>query len=212
MRGAGGSDSRHRCRHRRTRRRAHASRLGGGGRDPRAPADAAGRGHRDLPARQRRTCPRHVGLGAQVAERAVHIRRQRTADHRGRVLFDVDVDELWNGVGPCLALPRTDLHRVLLGGIDDVPIRWGQTPALIAPDGTGVVVETAEGHTDVRLVRRQRRWQNSPDQPTATTAAVEADPPPELNRAAPGAKNYADNEVDGSRSARTRQRNGQVHR
>ena len=107
---------------------------------------------------------------------------------------------------------RTDLHRVLLGGIDDVPIRWGQTPALIAPDGTGVVVETAEGHTDVRLVRRQRRWQNSPDQPTATTAAVEADPP-RVEPCRPGCpKNYADNEVDGSRSARTRQRNGQVHR
>lgn len=89
-----------------------------------------------------------LGLGAQVAERAVHIRRQRTADHRGRVLFDVDVDELWNGVDACLALPRTDLHRVLLGGIDDVPIRWGQTPALIAPDRAGVIVETTEGHTD----------------------------------------------------------------
>ena len=89
-----------------------------------------------------------LGLGAQVADLAVHIRRQRTADHRGRVLFDVDVDELWNGVGPCLALPRTDLHRVLLGGIDDVPIRWGQTPALIAPDGAGVIVQRAEGHTD----------------------------------------------------------------
>ncbi|MDN5915186.1 MAG: FAD-dependent monooxygenase [Pseudonocardia sp.] len=89
-----------------------------------------------------------LGLGAQVAERAVHIRRQRTADHRGRVLFDVDVDELWDGVGACLALPRTDLHRVLLGGLDDVPIRWGQTPALVATDGAGVTLQTEEGHTD----------------------------------------------------------------
>ncbi|GEL20649.1 hypothetical protein [Pseudonocardia asaccharolytica] len=47
-----------------------------------------------------------LGLGDQVADRAVRIRRQRTADHQGRVLFDVDVDELWNGVGPCLALHR----------------------------------------------------------------------------------------------------------
>jgi hypothetical protein len=39
-----------------------------------------------------------------------------TADHRGRALFEVDVDQLWDGVGPCLALPRTDLHRVLLAG------------------------------------------------------------------------------------------------
>lgn len=89
-----------------------------------------------------------LGLDAQVADLAVHIRRQRTADHRGRVLFDVDVDELWSGVGPCLALPRADLHRVLLGGIDDVPIRWGQTPELIAPDGSRVIVDVSGGHTD----------------------------------------------------------------
>jgi hypothetical protein len=50
-----------------------------------------------------------------------------------------------------------------------------------------------------------RRW-------SITGQGDEANPPPELNRAAPGAKNYASNEVDGSRSARTRQRNGQVHR
>jgi 2-polyprenyl-6-methoxyphenol hydroxylase-like FAD-dependent oxidoreductase len=37
---------------------------------------------------------------------------------------------------------------VLLGGIDDVPTRWGQTPELIAPDGAGVVVETTPGRTD----------------------------------------------------------------
>ena len=88
-----------------------------------------------------------LGLGEQVADLAVHIQRQRTSDHHGRMLFDVDVDELWNGVGSCLALPRTALHRVLLGGIDDVPIRWGQTPSLIAADGDGVLVETTEGHT-----------------------------------------------------------------
>ena len=57
-----------------------------------------------------------LGVADQVAQRAIHIRRQWTADHRGRALFKVDVDQLWDGVGPCLALPRTDLHRVLLAG------------------------------------------------------------------------------------------------
>lgn len=89
-----------------------------------------------------------IGLGGQVAERAVHIRRQRTADHRGGPLFDVDVDELWNGVGACLALPRADLHQAMLAGIDDVPVRWGHAPRLIAPDGGGVTVETTHGRAD----------------------------------------------------------------
>jgi FAD-dependent urate hydroxylase len=50
-----------------------------------------------------------LGVGNQVAERAIHIRRQRRPDYRGRALFEVDVDQLWDGIGPCLALPRTDL-------------------------------------------------------------------------------------------------------
>jgi FAD-dependent urate hydroxylase len=76
-----------------------------------------------------------VGVGDQVAERAINIRRQRTADHRGRALFEVDVDQLWDGVGPSLALPRTDLHRVLLAGIEGVPVQWGQSPQAITIDG-----------------------------------------------------------------------------
>jgi 2-polyprenyl-6-methoxyphenol hydroxylase-like FAD-dependent oxidoreductase len=44
-------------------------------------------------------------VGDQVAERTIHIRQERTADHRGRALFEVDIDQLWDGVGPWLALP-----------------------------------------------------------------------------------------------------------
>ena len=93
-----------------------------------------------------------LGVGDQVAERAIHIRRQRTADHRGRALFEVDVDQLWNGVGPCLALPRTDLHRVLLAGIEGVPVRWGQSPQAITIDGHRVVVTISGARTDYDLV------------------------------------------------------------
>ena len=93
-----------------------------------------------------------LGVGDQVAERAIHIRRRRTADHRGRALFEVDVNQLWNGVGPCLALPRTDLHRVLLAGIEGVPVRWGQSPQAITIDGQKVVVAISGARTDYDLV------------------------------------------------------------
>ena len=46
-----------------------------------------------------------LGVGDQVSERAIHIRRQRTADHRGRALFEVDVDQLWDGVDPVWRCP-----------------------------------------------------------------------------------------------------------
>jgi FAD-dependent urate hydroxylase len=88
-----------------------------------------------------------LGLAEPVADLAVRIRRQQTSDHRGRLLFDVDVDELWDGVGPCLALPRPDLHRVLLGAAENVRIRWGEGPRAITPDGDRVEVETTGGLT-----------------------------------------------------------------
>lgn len=89
-----------------------------------------------------------LGLGAQVDERAVRIRRQRVADHRGRLLFDIEVGDLWDGVGACLALPRAALHQVLLAGADDVPVRWGQVTQAITSDDDGVTVEFGDGATD----------------------------------------------------------------
>jgi 2-polyprenyl-6-methoxyphenol hydroxylase-like FAD-dependent oxidoreductase len=78
----------------------------------------------------------------------VRIQRQRVADHRGRLLFDVDVDDVWNGVGACLALHRATLHQVLLAGADDVPVRWGQTTQAMTIDGDGVRVEFSDGVAD----------------------------------------------------------------
>ncbi len=71
----------------------------------------------------------------------MHIERQRVADHLGRRLFDVETADIWNGVGPCLALHRAQLHQVLLAGVPDVPVRWGQTPqALTVEDGVSVTL------------------------------------------------------------------------
>jgi FAD-dependent urate hydroxylase len=68
---------------------------------------------------------RALGLEAQVASRAVEIARQRFCDHRGRLLFEVDAAELWAAVGPCLALRRAELHKILRDAAGDVPIRIG---------------------------------------------------------------------------------------
>ena len=68
---------------------------------------------------------RALGLEEAVVERAAAIPLQRFSDHRGRLLFEVDVAAMWNGVGPCLALHRADLHAVLVDGAREVPIRMG---------------------------------------------------------------------------------------
>ena len=88
---------------------------------------------------------RALGLEQAVSERGTVIPRQRLSNHRGRVLLDVDLAELWDGVGPCLALERTDLRAVLLEGARDVPIRMG-APIRELHDRDGpVTVELGDG-------------------------------------------------------------------
>jgi FAD-dependent urate hydroxylase len=88
---------------------------------------------------------RALGLDADVAERAVEIRRQRFLDHRGRLLADIAVDQLWAGVGPCRGLHRAALHDAVRHGAGDTPIRMGMTLNRVAQrDGT-VEVEFSDG-------------------------------------------------------------------
>jgi 2-polyprenyl-6-methoxyphenol hydroxylase-like FAD-dependent oxidoreductase len=89
-----------------------------------------------------------LGLGAQIAQFAVSIKRQRVADHRGRLLFDVETADMWNGVGPCLALHRAQLHQVLLAGIGDVPITWGHSPQAMTVEDQDVTVKFSDGGVD----------------------------------------------------------------
>ena len=68
---------------------------------------------------------RELGVESAVTARANPIRRQRFLDHRGRVLAEIDVDRFWEGVGGCVAIPRTALHEVLLEATAEVPVRLG---------------------------------------------------------------------------------------
>jgi 2-polyprenyl-6-methoxyphenol hydroxylase-like FAD-dependent oxidoreductase len=67
---------------------------------------------------------RTLGLEGAVVARGTQIPRQRLLDHRGHLLADIDLHQLWEGVGPCLALPRTELHQILREG---VPVQLGCT-------------------------------------------------------------------------------------
>jgi FAD-dependent urate hydroxylase len=97
-----------------------------------------------LPANATRAL-RALGLEQAVSETAAVISRQLVNDDRGRLLVEVDLAELWNGIGSCLALRRADLHAVLLDGARDVPLRLGtEIRALREQDGT-VSVERGDG-------------------------------------------------------------------
>ena len=91
---------------------------------------------------------RQLGLEADVTDRARRIERQCFSDHGARLLFEVRVDEVWSGVGACLALPRADLQEALLAGAGDVPITWGTRPVSLTTDGDGVAAELDDGSAD----------------------------------------------------------------
>lgn len=87
---------------------------------------------------------RALGLEEQLAARAVEIPRQRFCDHRGRLLFEVDVTALWSRVGPCLACHRADLHEMLRTAAGAVPIRLGLGVDGLAQRDSVVTVEFSD--------------------------------------------------------------------
>ena len=101
--------------------------------------------YRNVSARQRRSrspCARPRGARRL---RAVEIPRQSFRDQRGRLLFEVDVAELWRPVGPCLAIHRADLHELLLEAAGDVPIHLGMTVNRVTDQDRVVSVELSDG-------------------------------------------------------------------
>jgi 2-polyprenyl-6-methoxyphenol hydroxylase-like FAD-dependent oxidoreductase len=87
-----------------------------------------------------------LGIGAALADHANTIRRQRLLDHRGRLLADIDVDRVWDGVGACVAIHRAALHEVLRDATADVPVRLG-TSVTDLQDGEAVQVTFSDGST-----------------------------------------------------------------
>lgn len=78
-----------------------------------------------------------LGLGPAVLAAANPITRQRVFDHRGRLLVDVDTRRLWDGVGECVAIRRSDLLHALRKATADIPIRLGVT--VTGLDGAAMV-------------------------------------------------------------------------
>jgi FAD-dependent urate hydroxylase len=87
---------------------------------------------------------RRLGLDEPVRSRGCVILRQRVLDHRGRLLLDVGLDEIWRETGICLAVPRSDLHEVLREG---TTIRLGTTVEAVREEAAAVRVRLSDGST-----------------------------------------------------------------
>ena len=91
---------------------------------------------------------RALGLESAVAELGSLIMHQRLCDHRGRLLADIDLAELWGDVGPCLALHRADLHQVLASHGDPVVTRMGRPVQRLRQQASTVTVEFGDATAD----------------------------------------------------------------
>jgi FAD-dependent urate hydroxylase len=105
---------------------------------------------------------RTLGLERAVLERAVVIPRQRFSDHRGRLLAEVDLAEMWDGVGPCLALHRADLHAVLIDGAREVPIRMGVDVREFSEHNGTLSVELGDGTRAIMASWSERTESTAP--------------------------------------------------
>jgi FAD-dependent urate hydroxylase len=90
---------------------------------------------------------RMLGLDQAALARGVVIPRQRFSDHRGRLLFDVDLADIWGSVGQCVALHRSELHALLLGSPAELPIRMGVQTRGLREQARMVAVEFDDGTT-----------------------------------------------------------------
>ena len=86
-----------------------------------------------------------LGIGSVVRDRGFQIRHQIFSDHTGRTLADVDLRDVWGGVGPCLAIARADLHRALREAAPGVDLRLGVEVASIEQDGESARVDFTDG-------------------------------------------------------------------
>jgi 2-polyprenyl-6-methoxyphenol hydroxylase-like FAD-dependent oxidoreductase len=89
-----------------------------------------------------------LGLADKVLARAVCMSHQRILDHAGRQLAKIDLGKFWNPVGPCVGIPRDDLHRILLEGAAGVPMRRGTTLTTLSQENDAVTVAFTDGSTD----------------------------------------------------------------
>ncbi|WP_213454476.1 FAD-dependent monooxygenase [Rhizomonospora bruguierae] len=91
---------------------------------------------------------RELGLAEPLRPFGATIDRQVFRTAAGEPLCELDVAELWSGVGECRALSRADLHRVMLTGAGGA-VRFGIGVTGLVPAGEAVDVSFSDGSAGV---------------------------------------------------------------
>jgi FAD-dependent urate hydroxylase len=88
---------------------------------------------------------RALGLDADLERVGTVLHRWGFCDQQGELLFDVDLQALWEDVGPCIGIERAKLQRVLLAGASVVPCRLGTSITSLRQADRRVSVEFTDG-------------------------------------------------------------------
>ena len=92
------------------------------------------------------SCVLHgLGVYDEFLARGLELRRYELADGRGRILQQLDLQELTDNLGPMVMTRRTDLVDVLRTACRDLPIRMGTTLDDIVADGETARVTFNDG-------------------------------------------------------------------
>jgi 2-polyprenyl-6-methoxyphenol hydroxylase-like FAD-dependent oxidoreductase len=66
-------------------------------------------------------------------------------DRQGELLCEIDLQDLWNGVGPFIGIERAKLQQALLIGVAAVPYRLGTSVVALEQDHDGVSICFSDG-------------------------------------------------------------------
>jgi 2-polyprenyl-6-methoxyphenol hydroxylase-like FAD-dependent oxidoreductase len=88
---------------------------------------------------------RALELDSAVADRGMVLHRWGFCDGQGELLCEVDLQDLWNGVGAFIGIERAKLQQALLIGVAAVPYRLGTSVVALEQDHDGVSICFSDG-------------------------------------------------------------------
>jgi FAD-dependent urate hydroxylase len=88
---------------------------------------------------------RALGMAAAIERAGAVLHHWQFCDPRGTVLCSIDLQEVWEGVGPCIGIERAKLQDTLLEGAAAVPVRLGTSIVSLTQSDLRVAVQFTDG-------------------------------------------------------------------
>lgn len=88
---------------------------------------------------------RTLDMAAPIERAGAVLHQWQFCDPQGTVLCSIDLQKVWEGVGPCIGLERTKLQDTLLKGVAALPVRLGTSIVSLTKRDHRVGVQFTDG-------------------------------------------------------------------